>query len=179
MDYRANIDAVTHFAREVWPQLRERHPQLIFTIVGREPAPEVRRLAGLPGVEVTGTVEDVRPYYYDALLAVIPLRVGGGSRLKILEAMAAGVPVVSTRLGAEGIEVKDGKNIVLADTGDELQSAINNLVIDEERRRELAAGGRALVLAQYDWSRLGAILVDTYRRLMSQRESSSVADPRH
>src|SRR5213075_3095503 len=108
--------AVTHFAREVWPQLHSEHPDLVFTIVGRDPTPEVKRLGDLPGIEVTGTVDDVRPYYYDALMAVIPLRVGGGSRLKILEAMAASVPVVSTRLGAEGLAVTDGENILLVDT---------------------------------------------------------------
>ena len=90
MDYHANIDGVVEFAREVWPALRERHAQLVFTIVGRDPAAEVRQLAALPGIEVTGTVPDVRPYYREAVAAIVPLRVGGGSRLKILEAMAAG-----------------------------------------------------------------------------------------
>jgi glycosyltransferase involved in cell wall biosynthesis len=171
MDYHANIDAVTHFAREVWPQLHAQHPRLVFTITGRDPAPEVKRLESMPGIEVTGTVDDVRPYYYDALMAVIPLRVGGGSRLKILEAMAAGIPVVSTRLGAEGINVEDNANIVLADTSEGLHKAISNLVENEGRRRELAAGGRALVSARYDWSRLGTLLVDAYQKLMPRRES--------
>lgn len=178
MDYHANIDAVTHFAREVWPQVRALHPELIYTIVGRDPAPEVRQLAELPGIEVTGTVNDVRPYYHDALMAVIPLRVGGGSRLKILEAMAAGVPVVSTRLGAEGIEAEDGENIVLADTGAELCEAVGNLVAHEERRRALASGGQALAAARYDWARLGALLIETYRSLMRGRESLPLAPQR-
>jgi len=171
MDYHANIDAVTHFAREVWPQLHARHPGLVFTIVGRDPSPEVKRLKELPGIEVTGTVDDVRPYYYDALMAVIPLRVGGGSRLKILEAMAAGVPVVSTRLGAEGIEAEDGVSIVLADTNDDLREAASDLFENEARRKELAAGGRALVSARYDWSGLGSELVETYLELLRQHEA--------
>jgi glycosyltransferase involved in cell wall biosynthesis len=173
MDYHANIDAVTHFAREVWPHVRAQHPDLVFTIVGRDPASEVKQLKSLPGIEVTGTVDDVRPYYYDALMAVIPLRVGGGSRLKILEAMAASVPVVSTRLGAEGIKAEDGVNIVLADTSEDLQRAISSLVKDEKQRRELATGGLALVSAHYGWPRLGARLIDTYQQLLLQRESLS------
>ena len=165
MDYHANVDAVTHFAREVWPRLRERLPGLVFSIVGRAPAPEVRALAAQPGVEVTGTVADVRPYYRDALAAVIPLRVGGGSRLKILEAMAAGVPVVSTRLGAEGIDARDGVDIILAESADEFCDAVARLAEGDDARRELVAAGRALVRARYDWSSVGASLLKIYEEM--------------
>jgi polysaccharide biosynthesis protein PslH len=175
MDYHANVDAVVSFATEVWPRLREQQSHLIFTIVGRDPAPEVRQLTEIPGIEVTGTVEDVRPYYEETLCAIIPLRVGGGSRLKILEAMAAGVPVVSTTLGAEGLDVRDGENILIAETGDDFCDAINSL--DEERRRALTAGGRALVYGQYDWSRLGALLFETYRSLLNKGEAVDVKAP--
>jgi glycosyltransferase involved in cell wall biosynthesis len=166
MDYHANVDAVTHFAREVWPRLRERLPGLVFSIVGRAPAPEVRALAAQPGVEVTGTVADVRPYYRDALAAVIPLRVGGGSRLKILEAMAAGVPVVSTRLGAEGIDARDGVDIILAESADEFCDAVARLAEGDGARRELVAAGRALVRARYDWSSVGASLIKIYEEML-------------
>ncbi|HYY95295.1 MAG TPA: glycosyltransferase [Pyrinomonadaceae bacterium] len=166
MDYHANVDAVTHFAREVWPRLRERLPGLVFSIVGRAPAPEVRALAAQPGVEVTGTVADVRPYYRDALAAVIPLRVGGGSRLKILEAMAAGVPVVSTRLGAEGIDARDGVDIILAESADEFCDAVARLAAGDGARRELVAAGRALVRARYDWSSVGASLLKIYEEML-------------
>jgi glycosyltransferase involved in cell wall biosynthesis len=169
MDYHANVDGAVSFAHEVWPQLHEQRPELIFTIVGRDPAPEVRQLAELPGIEVTGTVEDVRPYYQEAIAAIIPLRVGGGSRLKILEAMAAGVPVVSTTLGAEGLEVLDGENILIANTGPELRAAVMTVVENRERREKLAGNGRALVSARYDWSRLGADLFETYRNLTGNR----------
>jgi polysaccharide biosynthesis protein PslH len=168
MDYHANVDAVVSFAREIWPRLREQQPRLIFTIVGRDPDAEVRQLAALPGIEVTGTIDDVRPYYYEMLAAVIPLRVGGGSRLKILEAMAAGVPVVSTTLGAEGLDVEDGKNILIAEQTEEFCAAIRGLVENEEQRRKLIAGGRALVFEQYDWSRLGALLFEKYESLLGQ-----------
>ena len=169
MDYHANSDAAVSFAREVWPGVHERRPDLVFTIVGRDPTPEVRQLAMLPGVEVTGTVDDVRPYYREALAAIIPLRVGGGSRLKILEAMASGVPVVSTTLGAEGLDVRNEKNILIANTNQELSDAIIALTDDGERRRKLSAGGRALVSARYDWSKLGEALLETYQNLAATK----------
>ena len=170
MDYHANVDAAVSFALEVWPRLHNEQPGLIFTIVGRDPAREVRQLAQISGIEVTGTVDDVRPYYYETLAAIIPLRVGGGSRLKILEAMAAGVAVISTTLGAEGLDVRDNENILIAETSEDFCEAI--IKLDEERRRKLIAGGRALVFEQYDWSRLGALLFETYRGLLGQGEAT-------
>jgi sugar transferase (PEP-CTERM/EpsH1 system associated) len=166
MDYHANIDGAINFAREVWPRVREHQPELIFTIVGKDPAPEVRELTQLPGIEVTGTVDDVRPFYREAIAAVVPLNVGGGSRLKILEAMAAGVPVVSTTLGAEGLEVRHGENILIADGKDQLVAAIASVVENETRRNELSAAGRALVSSRYDWSSLGASLFGVYQKLL-------------
>ncbi|MDX6445360.1 MAG: polysaccharide biosynthesis protein PslH [Blastocatellia bacterium] len=167
MDYHANIDGAVNFAREVWPRVRERHPELTFTIVGKDPASEVRELGQLPGVEVTGTVEDVRPFYRAAIAAVVPLNVGGGSRLKILEAMAAGVPVVSTTLGAEGLKVQHDENILIADTNEQLAEAIISLVENETRSHELSSAGRALVASRYDWSSLGDELFRTYEELLS------------
>jgi sugar transferase (PEP-CTERM/EpsH1 system associated) len=167
MDYHANIDGAVNFAREVWSHLRERRPDLVFTIVGKDPAPEVRELAQLPGIEVTGTVDDVRPFYREAIAAVVPLNVGGGSRLKILEAMAAGVPVVSTTLGAEGLEVEHDQNILIADTNEQLGEAINSVVENQARRNRLTAAGLALVSGRYDWSRLGASLFSAYEKLVA------------
>jgi sugar transferase (PEP-CTERM/EpsH1 system associated) len=160
MDYHANIDGVVDFAREVWPALYQRHPHLIFTIVGRDPALVVRQLKAIPGVEVTGTVADVRPYYREALAAIVPLKVGGGSRLKILEAMAAGVPVVSTTLGAEGLEVQHSVNIFVADSESDMADGISRVIEDDQLRRELVASGRALVASRYDWEALGASLFE-------------------
>lgn len=179
MDYHANVDGVVDFARNVWPLLRREKPDLIFTIVGRDPAPEVRRLVEIPGIEVTGTVEDVRPYYYEAQAAVIPLRVGGGSRLKILEAMAAGVPVVSTRLGAEGIEARSGESIVLTETNEDLRAALIELTGNDERRRKLATAARALACARYDWAQLGASLVEIYEQLLAEREARGAKSIAH
>jgi sugar transferase (PEP-CTERM/EpsH1 system associated) len=166
MDYHANIDGAVDFAREVWPRLRSCQPDLVFTIVGKDPAPEVRELAQIAGIEVTGTVDDVRPFYREAIAAVVPLKVGGGSRLKILEAMAAGVPVVSTTLGAEGLEVQSDENILIADTNEQLVEAISSVVENEALRNDLSAAERALVASRYDWSSLGASLFDAYEKLL-------------
>ena len=169
MDYHANVDAVVHFGREIWPNVHERIPELVFTIVGRDPATQVRELGALPGVEVTGTVKDVRPYYHEAVAAIVPLNVGGGSRLKILEAMAAGVPVVSTTLGAEGLDVRHDHNILIADTNQGLSNALLLLAESAEQRLRLSAAARTLVYESYDWSRLGAALFAIYEGLNAKK----------
>jgi sugar transferase (PEP-CTERM/EpsH1 system associated) len=167
MDYHGNVEGVVKFARHVWPSIRQREPELIFTIVGKDPAPAVRDLTSIKGIEVTGSVADVRPYYREAIAAIVPLNVGGGSRLKILEAMAAGVPVVSTTLGAEGLDVRDGEHILLADDDDRLTKAILDLLNDQPLRTKIIAGGRALVAEHYDWAHLGAKLSNVYRQLLN------------
>lgn len=172
MDYHANVDAVVQFAHSVWPRISERRPDLVFTVVGRNPPPKVRELASLAGIEVTGTVEDVRPYYWEAVAAVVPLRVGGGSRLKILEAMAAGVPVISTRRGAEGIDISDNENILLAETGHEFCQKISD-VSESKTRRDFATAGRLLVREKYDWTGLGKALIDVYSELLTNDNESS------
>ena len=171
MDYHANIDAVVDFAREVWPAVHERNPELVFTIVGRDPAAEVRQLASIRGIEVTGTVDDVRPYYCEAVASIVPLRVGGGSRLKILEAMAAGVPVVSTTLGAEGLDVRHAANILIADTNAQLLETIARVIQDEELRRRLRNAARALVSSRYDWAKAGESLISLYEGLLGLRSA--------
>lgn len=167
MDYHANIEGAVSFAREVWPILRARDPELVFSIVGRDPSREVRALALIPGIEVTGTVVDVRPFYRNAVAAVVPLNVGGGSRLKILEAMAAGVTVISTTLGAEGLDVRHGENILIADTNEQLVEAIISVVEDQDRRNRLGSAGRALVSAHYEWAKLGGSLFELYQKLLA------------
>jgi polysaccharide biosynthesis protein PslH len=169
MSYHANIDAVTSFARAVWPLVRSRFPRWTLSIVGSNPAPAVTALGGLPNVEVTGTVPDVRPYYRDAVAAIVPLRVGGGTRLKILEAMAAGVPVVSSALGAEGLAVSPGENILIAADDREWIGHLEALASGAPLWDRLSAAGRALARGRYDWEILGAALVDTYRQWLAER----------
>jgi len=159
MDYSANVDAVVWFVNHIWPELRRQHPALSFAIVGRDPTPEVRALAG-DRVSVTGTVADVRPYYSGALAAVVPLRIGSGTRLKILEAMAAGIPVISTRLGAEGLDLEDGTHLLLADSASEMIAAIGRLAASPELWLRLSRSGREVVSRLYDWR---ALTEDLYR----------------
>jgi sugar transferase (PEP-CTERM/EpsH1 system associated) len=168
MDYHANVDAAREFALGPWPRIRERHPGFTFTVVGRNPSADVLALAKLPGVEVTGSVRDVRPYYVGAVAAVVPLRIGGGSRLKILEAMAAGVPVVSTELGAEGIPT-DGEHMLTVPTVDALAEGVLALASDPAKAARMSAAGRALVERRYDWGAIGETLMGVYRALAGKK----------
>jgi glycosyltransferase involved in cell wall biosynthesis len=154
MDYHANVDAVMWFSRTIWPEIAKKYPDCHFTIVGRDPGTEVRSLAS-DRIQVTGTVDDVRPFYAAAVVAVVPIRSGGGTRLKILEAMAAGVPVVSTRLGAEGIDAEHDNHILLADSIPEMTAAIIRIISSPELRSRLVAAARTLVVDRYDWSVIG------------------------
>ncbi len=175
MDYHANSDAVEKFAKEVWPAIFERNPQIKFTIVGRNPSAEIRALANFPGIEITGTVDDVRPYYREAFAAVVPLRIGGGSRLKILESMAAGVPVISTRLGAEGLEVKDRQTILLAESNNDFRRAISDLIKNKSSRQNIVNSARSFVRERYDWSVIGKTLHNTYEFLINDFVSLTIA----
>lgn len=168
MDYVANQDAAIRFANEVWPRLHSEHPELVFTIVGRNPNTAIRALESIEGIEVTGTVDDVRPYYREALAAVVPLRMGGGSRLKILEAMAAGVPVVSTPLGAEGLDVTDGENIAIASSEQDFTCWIIDLAGDRETWNRLSLAGRGLVESKYGWRELGKLLASIHAEIAQE-----------
>lgn len=165
MDYHANIDAALYFANDIWPLLRARRPELEFVIVGSRPAAEILALGNQPGITVTGTVDDVRPYYHDALAVLVPLRVGSGTRLKVLEAMAAGTPVVSTTLGAEGLATKDGENIFIADSPVQMADRVAALKADSPEWQRVAANARVLVRTRYDWSIIG----ETLRRLYAEQ----------
>jgi glycosyltransferase involved in cell wall biosynthesis len=172
MDYHANADAVTWFSRVAWPEIARNHPDMYFMIVGRDPTPEVRALAS-DRIHVTGIVDDVRSFYASALAVVVPLRSGSGTRVKILEAMAAGVPVVSTRLGAEGIEVEDGVHLLLADNGQEIAAAISRVASSVESRVRLSQAGRALVRGLYDWTHIGKQLYKIHSDLVQSRAPSA------
>ena len=151
MDMLANQDAVLFFVRRILPRIRETVP-VTCSIVGRNPPRAIRRLADdVAGVTVTGTVDDVRPYLAAAQVLVVPLRIGGGTRIKIFEAMAMGIPVVSTRLGAAGLPVTDEENIVLADAPDDFAEAVIRMLRDESSRRRVARNARRLVESDYTW----------------------------
>jgi sugar transferase (PEP-CTERM/EpsH1 system associated) len=168
MDYPPNVDAVVWFCRDVWPGLRRRSPDLRLDVVGRAPTRPVRALDGRMGVRVTGEVPDVRRYLANAGAVIVPLRAGGGTRLKILEAMAMGRPVISTTLGAEGLDVAAGSEIVLADTPDDFARAIERVITSPETARRLGAAGRRLAVARYDWQHCLQPLDTLYARLLER-----------
>lgn len=161
MNYHANVDGIVWFVREEWPAIRGANPGVMLSVVGASPSPEVQALGNVPGVEITGTVPEVRPYYEDALAAIVPLRVGGGTRLKILEAMAAGVPVVSTAVGREGLGADLYEHLLPADNPGDWLTALNRLS-DLNYRSALVDRARDFVRTRYDWSILGERLVAIY-----------------
>jgi glycosyltransferase involved in cell wall biosynthesis len=154
MDWYPNEDAMLSFIGSIWPRLRAARPDVSLTIVGRHPTARLRAFAGPAGVTVTGTVEDVRPYVDEAELFIVPLRVGGGTRLKVFEALAMGKAVVSTTIGVEGLGLEPGRHFVAADDPASFANAILQLFDAEDRRRALGEAGRALVEARYGWPRV-------------------------
>lgn len=155
MDWRPNQDAVDYFVAEILPRIRERVPSITAVFVGRNPPKSILKLGKLDGVIVTGTVEDVRPFIARAGVYVVPLRIGGGSRIKILEALAMKKPVVSTSVGAEGLRVKPGEDIIIVDRAEEFAEAVVSCLGDTDLSRGLGEKGRMLVEKYYRWQELG------------------------
>jgi sugar transferase (PEP-CTERM/EpsH1 system associated) len=152
MDWMPNEDGVLFFCREVLPRIRAVEPDVTLSIVGRAPTAAVRRLAQEPGIEVTGTVADVRDHLGRAAATIVPLRIGGGTRLKIFEAMAAGRVVVSTTIGAEGLPTESGRHLLIADTAESMADSVVAVLRDPALRRRIEREARALVTRHYDWS---------------------------
>jgi sugar transferase (PEP-CTERM/EpsH1 system associated) len=152
MDYWPNVDAVQWFCDEVFPALRTRFPELHFYIVGSRPAPAVQALAQRPGVKVTGTVPDVRPYIAHAAVAVAPLRIARGIQNKVLEAMAMATPVVVSPQALEGIDAVPGSELVLAEDAAAFADAVATLLAGQESAAAIGQAARAKVQRQYSWS---------------------------
>jgi len=152
MDYRPNVLAMQWFCSEVLPQLQVLQPQVHLNIVGREPIPEILALDSLPSVTVTGFVEDLRPYYAPGTIAVLPMFHGGGTRLKVFEAVMEGVPLVSTRLGVSGIGLEDRKHCLLADDAPGFVQAIAGLWHGQPDGELLVRESRSYVEAHFDWA---------------------------
>ncbi len=150
MDWKPNIDAMEYFCAQIWPHIRAEFPSAIFQIVGRNPVARVQSLAS-DSVQVTGTVPSVTDYLRDATVVVVPLRIGGGTRLKIYEAMAMGKALVSTSIGAEGLTFQNGRDLLLADDASAFAEAILLLLRDAEVRRRFEQAAVQLA-AQFDWS---------------------------
>ncbi len=164
-----NIDAACWLLTEIWPILTRRYPDLKLTLVNLE-HPTVRAYLQ-PGVELLGRVPDLEPIYRRADIAVVPLRAGSGTRLKILEAFAFGVPVVSTSIGWEGLAVKPGKHLLSADSAQDFATAIAQLIDRQDERRLLAGNARRLVVEHYDWSRIADLHEALYASVLDEKES--------
>jgi glycosyltransferase involved in cell wall biosynthesis len=172
--FATNEDAAVWFVRAVWPKVRAGVPAAKLILVGREPTPAVRRLAELDGVQVTGTVPSVEPFLDCAAVSVAPLRSGGGSRLKILEALEAGKPVVTTSLGYEGLEELDGRGVRVADDPGEMAGAILELLENPAQAATLGADGRRAVHERYLWSATLQPLFDEIKIRLGGAEETQV-----
>ena len=168
MSYRPNIDGVVYFVEEVLPRIHQVRPSVSLTVVGAGAGAEVERLAG-PHVRVTGAVPDTREYFMRAAVAVVPLRMGSGTRLKVLEGLAMGKPLVSTSVGCEGIHVKDGEHLLIADDPQALADAVLRALTDAPLAAALGRQGRALVEREYGWTAITAQLEVFYRQILAGR----------
>ena len=165
MDWEPNIDAVEYFCREIFPAVLGAFPDARFQIVGRNPHPRVRKLASA-SVEVTGTVPSVAEYLRNATVVIVPLRIGGGTRLKIFEAMAMRKALVSTSIGAEGLNVTSGKDCLIADDAQSFAAAIVAVLRDPALRRTYEDNAAALA-ARYDWSEIARRFADALSEAMN------------
>jgi len=151
LEYHPNLSAVRFFRREVWPLLRDRWPQLVWRLVGKEPGAVAKLVAGDPRIELSGPVEDAVTELARAQVGVVPVLAGSGTRFKILEAWAAALPVVSTSLGAEGLPVRDGEHLLLADTPSDFARAVSRLLACRDLRLALGNSGRLLLEKEFTW----------------------------
>jgi polysaccharide biosynthesis protein PslH len=172
MSWGPNVSAANFLAREMLPPLLERYPNARLRIVGRSPNAETKAFASIPGVEVIGDVPDIKPHLGEAKVLAVPLDSGGGTRLKILEAFAAGLPVVSTAIGCEGLGVRNGEHLVIAER-DQFAHGIGALLDDEELATRLAARGRALACQRFDWKIVGRGAAAIVSELCSSRRKIS------
>jgi sugar transferase (PEP-CTERM/EpsH1 system associated) len=173
MDWLPNEDAMKHFVADVLPLIRAQEPEVTLSIVGRAPTPAVQRLADTNGVEVTGTVADVRDHIARAAVYIVPIRIGGGTRLKIFEAMAMGKAVVSTTIGAEGLPVTDGADVAIADSPAAFAESVVALLRNPARRVQLERAARDLVVTQYDWSAVAGQLDDALTAAAGKRAAAA------
>jgi sugar transferase (PEP-CTERM/EpsH1 system associated) len=169
MDWYPNEDAMLYFIEAILPAIRRSVPDVSLSVVGRNPSQRLQSVAARAGVHVTGTVEDVRPYVARAAVCVVPLRVGGGTRLKIFEALAMGKAVVSTTVGAEGLPVVPGHHLLLADGVQDFAHTVASLLRDPGRRQHLAFAGRRLVEERYSWARVTDALEIHCERCLERR----------
>jgi len=165
MDYRPNVDAALWFVDVVWPIIRQKRPFATFTIVGQKPHARLERLRSVPGITLTGWVERVEPYLAGTAVVVLPFRVGSGTRLKLIEAMAAGKAIVSTAVGAEGFSVQHKRELLLVESGAEMATAVLQLLNNPAERQRLGQAAQQFA-QQYDWRVVVPKFLEGYGRLL-------------
>ncbi|MGH9702801.1 MAG: glycosyltransferase family 4 protein, partial [Candidatus Acidiferrales bacterium] len=167
MDWMPNEDGIFYFVEKILPRIRRSFPNVSLRVVGRRPSARLLELARITeGLQVTGGVDDIRPHVRSGAVYVVPLRVGSGTRLKIFEAMAMGKSVVSTTIGAEGLPVHSGKNIVIADAADGFADAVIRLLEDPERRYDIGLAARELVAREHGWESVGRCFESTLENVL-------------
>jgi glycosyltransferase involved in cell wall biosynthesis len=177
MDWEPNVDGVEYFCAEVWPSIKDEVPQARFRIVGRNPGSRVQKWAAIDAsIEVTGRVPSVVDHLRQSAVVIVPLRIGGGTRLKIYEAMAAGRAVVSTTIGAEGLDVHHGLDITLADDARSFAQAVIALLRDPELRRRYQTAA-AETAARYDWPAIGQRFAEVLQLVAEMKSSARCAIP--
>ena len=165
LSYAPNVDGVLYFIRDIWPRVAEAHPEARLKIIGGKPPRSLQLLAG-PRVELTGFVPDLRPHLAGAAAVVVPLRLGGGTRLKIVEAMAMGKAIVSTTLGAEGIAATPGRDLLIGDQPEAFADAVNRLLGDPDLAARIGQSARSLAVERYSWSGAALALEGFYRSIL-------------
>jgi len=173
MDYEPNVDAARFFVEAIWPAIRREAPDVEAIFVGHRPTDDVQALGRTPGITITGSVPDVRPYLRDATAVIVPIRIGEGTRLKILEAMSMRKPVVSTKTGAEGLLVQDGEHLCLARDADQFSARVLKLLADPEEAERIAAAGHRVVHERYAWGAIASGLLGFYEELVGGRRAGS------
>jgi sugar transferase (PEP-CTERM/EpsH1 system associated) len=168
MENEPNADAAKYFCNQIFPYIKENIPECTLTIVGKNPPVEILQLDVDPRITVKANVIDVKPYYKKNLVSVVPLRSGGGTRLKILESMALGTPVVSTSIGCEGLEAKNGRHILIADDVQDFANKTCTLMTSPALWRDISQSGRELVEEKYDWAGITKRLESIYEEVLKQ-----------
>jgi len=166
-----NLDAIRYFSEDILPKLKRLVPDVKLTVIGKYPdSPAVQEIARHPEIVLAGLVDDIRPYVDSAMAYIVPLRIGGGTRLKILDALAMSKPIVSTTVGCEGLDVEHGKTIVVADTPDDFAAAVAKALSNPDWAQQIGEEGRRLVERKYDWAAVAQGLMRVY---VAAREAGS------
>lgn len=174
MDWLPNEDAIFYFADSILPKIKQHCPGVSLEVVGRRPSRKLQALAEAEkSIRLTGRVEDIRPFVARGSIYVVPLRIGGGTRLKIFEAMAMGKAVISTSVGAEGLPVRSGENLLLADSPQDFADRVISLLHDAEERKRLGASARILVQEKYSWAKVAESFANTLQDVVSRSTAAT------